>query len=119
MGDKMVKYQRFESLLDDEMVYIADKKDLKELDDFIKEVTNEYRQDYSEEETKERFDEIEEIAVDRYDDYLYENSLTGAEILNLLNSLYGENIDLKEENQKLRELLFDPRRITNEVVSND
>lgn len=99
----MTKYQRFESLLDDEMVYIADKKNLKQLDDFIEEVTNEYRQDYSEEETKERFDEIEEIAVDRYDDYLYENSLTGNEILELLNNLYDENIDLKKENQKLRE----------------
>ena len=115
----MVKYQRFESLLDDEMMYIADKKDLKELDDFIKEVTNEYHQDYSEDEVKERFDEIEEIAVDRYDDYLYENSLTGNEILELLNNLHDENIDLKEENQKLRELLFDPSRITNGVVTDD
>lgn len=96
------KYKRFTSVLDDELVYIVDKENLKELDDFIKEVTNEYLEDYSNEEIKERMQEIEDLARDRYDDYLYENSLPGFEILDLLNNFYTENQRLKNDFDTLK-----------------
>jgi hypothetical protein len=96
------KYKRFTSVLDDELMYIVDKEDLKELDDFIKEVTTEYLEDYSEEEIKERMQEIEDLAHDRYDDYLYENSLPGFEILDLLNNFYTENQRLKNDLDTLK-----------------
>lgn len=41
------------------------------------------------------------------------------DMIDFANEIYEEIQELKEENQKLRELLFDPRRITNEVEHDD
>ena len=96
------KYNRFISVLDDEMVYITDKKGLKTLDDFIEEVKKEYLEDYNESEVKERHDEIIEVATDRYDDYLYSNCMSGFEIEDTLNRLYDENRELKRDYDTLK-----------------
>ena len=52
---------------------------------------------------------------------IIKDNLTGKEgysvtdLCDFCNEINEEIQNLKEENQKLRELLFDPRRITNEV----
>ena len=89
--------ERFELFDDGEFCWIADKKRCeKTLKDFKQEIIDEgiIDEDY-----------IRDLAEENYYDYLYDNTLTGSELVDLLNKLHRQNKKLRQENQTLKQLL--------------
>ncbi len=98
--------KRFVAIDDEELYYITDTKGLKTVEDFIKE--------FSKPEYEFTEDEVVENAKEEYWQMIYEASMTATENVNMLNELYEENKELKEqfnrlrvENQKLRAKLYE------------
>lgn len=90
---------RFVKVFEDEVFYISDTKNLKTLEDFRKEITADYIQEgYS-------YDVIEEVALEEYNEYLYENSMTATEIVDKLNKYYNELNLLKRHLRSAKDYL--------------
>lgn len=88
--------KRFVTIDYDELYYTIDTKGLKTLNDFIKETNNVWNEDESLTE-----DKVKEIALEEYGQYLYENSMSSAELENKLNNQDARINELESENQKL------------------
>ena len=88
--------KRFVTIDYDELYYTIDTKGLKTLNDFIKETNNVWNEDGSLTE-----DKVKEIALEEYNQYLYENSMSSAEVENKLNNQNAKIMELESENQKL------------------
>ena len=88
--------KRFVTIDYDELYYTIDTKGLKTLNDFIKETNNVWNEDGSLTE-----DKVKEIALEEYNQYLYESSMSSAEVENKLNNQNAKIMELESENQKL------------------
>ena len=120
--------KRFVAIDNDEVYYITDTKDLKTLDDYIKEF-NKAEYEFTEEEALS-------VAKEEYYQMIYENSMSAKENVDMLNALFEENeqlktflgalkeelslanrdnTDLEKENEQLKGELRNLRRLTNEV----
>lgn len=91
----MTKDERFKLFDWEEVFYIADTlKSKKTLEDFKNELMIEWKEELAIGETDE--ESIEEMANEKYQEYLYENSLDGKEIVDKLNYLDAENRNIKK-----------------------
>lgn len=84
----MIEETRFIQLDLDELYYIADKTKIRSLDYF--------RERYSDPEYEYTEDEIEQCAKDDYCQEIYENSMSGDEVIEQLNNYHVENYHLKK-----------------------
>jgi len=84
----MTTESRFIQLDLDELYYIADKTKIRSLDYF--------RERYSDPEYEYTEDEIEQCAKDDYCQEIYENSMSGDEVIEQLNNYHVENYHLKK-----------------------
>lgn len=92
--------KRYISIVLDELYYTIDTKDLRTLQDFIDEITEEYKEEnYNE-------DYIKEIAEENYNDYLYKHSLTGSEVENILNTYEQKTRELHEQIELLNKIIL-------------
>lgn len=92
----LIKNERFKLFDWEEVFYIADTlKSKKTLEDFKNELMIEWKEELAIGETDE--ESIEEMANEKYQEYLYENSLDGKEIVDKLNELFDENERLKNK----------------------
>ena len=91
----LTKDERFKLFDWEEVFYIADTlKSKKTLEDFKNELMIEWKEELAIGETDE--ESIEEMANEKYQEYLYENSLDGKEIVDKLNYLDAENRNIKK-----------------------
>ncbi len=84
------KVKRFVKIFEDEVFYITDTQNLKTLKDFRGEIALDcYGQAYE-------VETINKVALEEYNEYLYENSMTANEITNNLNEFWEENQRFKK-----------------------
>ena len=96
----MSEDKRYISIVLDELYYTIDIKGLKTLTDFINEIKEEYLEEgYT-------IDDIEEIAGENYNGYLYEHSLSGSEVEALLNTYEQKTRELYEQIELLNKIIL-------------
>lgn len=90
----MTEKKRFVAIDSDEVYYITDTKDLKTLNDYVEEFSKaEYEFDE---------EEIVSVAKEEYWQMIYENSMSANENVNMLNQLFEENEQLKQQLSEVR-----------------
>lgn len=86
----MNENKRFVKIFEDEVFYITDTQKLKSYKDFRGEVALDcYGESYCTE-------TIDKVALEEYNEYLYENSMTATEITSNLNEFWEENQQFKK-----------------------